>query len=214
MEENEKVVAEQAQAVQETEAPKVEAPVAEEAPKAEAEKVEEAPKAEEAAPAKEETKKATLNASIDPDKFDWDSFENSTDYEGQDRKKVEELYDQTLSKIVKNEVVEGTVTAISKREVLVNIGYKSEGVIPASEFHYNPNLKEGDKVDVYVDSEEDKKGQLVLSHKKARALKSWDRVNAAYEKGEIVNGYIKTRTKGGMIVDVFGIEAFLPGSQI
>ena len=214
MEENEKVVAEQAQAVQETEAPKVEAPVAEEAPKAEAEKVEEAPKAEEAAPAKEETKKATLNASIDPDKFDWDSFENSTDYEGQDRKKVEELYDQTLSKIVKNEVVEGTVTAISKREVLVNIGYKSEGVIPACAVHYNPNLKEGDKVDVYVDSEEDKKGQLVLSHKKARALKSWDRVNAAYEKGEIVNGYIKTRTKGGMIVDVFGIEAFLPGSQI
>ncbi|MFA6859711.1 MAG: 30S ribosomal protein S1, partial [Bacteroidales bacterium] len=168
---------------------------------------------EETAPAKEETKKAPLNASVDPDKFDWDSFENETDY-GSDKKQVEEMYDQTLSKIVENEVVEGTVTAITKREVLVNIGYKSEGVIPAPEFRYNQDLKVGDKVEVYVESAEDKRGQLALSHKKARALKSWDRVNEAYEKDEIVSGFIKTRTKGGMIVDVFGIEAFLPGSQI
>ncbi|MDY6183273.1 MAG: 30S ribosomal protein S1, partial [Candidatus Cryptobacteroides sp.] len=122
--------------------------------------------------------------------------------------------DQTLSKIVENEVVEGTVTAISKREVIVNIGYKSEGVIQAPEFRYNPDLKVGDKVEVYVESAEDKKGQLILSHKKARALKSWDRVNEAFNNDEIVKGFVKTRTKGGMIVDVFGIEAFLPGSQI
>jgi small subunit ribosomal protein S1 len=168
---------------------------------------------EETAPVKEETKKAPLNASVDPDKFDWNAFENETDY-GADKKQVEEMYDQTLSKIVENEVVEGTVTAITKREVLVNIGYKSEGVIPAPEFRYNPDLKVGDKVEVYVESAEDKRGQLALSHKKARSLKSWDRVNEAFEKDEVVSGFIKTRTKGGMIVDVFGIEAFLPGSQI
>ena len=110
--------------------------------------------------------------------------------------------------------MEGTVTGITKREVLVNIGYKSEGVIPVSEFRYNPDLKVGDKIEVYVESAEDKGGQLVLSHKKARQLKSWDRVNEALEKDEIIKGYIKCRTKGGMIVDVFGIEAFLPGSQI
>jgi len=168
---------------------------------------------EETAPVKEETKKAPLNASVDPAKFDWNAFENETDY-GADKKKVEEMYDQTLSKIVENEVVEGTVTAITKREVLVNIGYKSEGVIPAPEFRYYPDLKVGDKVEVYVESAEDKRGQLALSHKKARSLKSWDRVNEAFEKDEVVSGFIKTRTKGGMIVDVFGIEAFLPGSQI
>ncbi len=168
---------------------------------------------EETAPVKEETKKAPLNSSVDPDKFDWNAFENETDY-GADKKQVEEMYDQTLSKIVENEVVEGTVTAITKREVLVNIGYKSEGVIPAPEFRYNPDLKVGDKVEVYVESAEDKRGQLALSHKKARSLKSWDRVNEAFEKDEVVSGFIKTRTKGGMIVDVFGIEAFLPGSQI
>src|SRR5574344_2182475 len=168
---------------------------------------------EEAAPVKEETKKAPLNASVDPDKFDWNAFENETDY-GADKKQVEEMYDQTLSKVSENEVVEGTVTAINKREVLVNIGYKSEGVIPAPEFRYNPDLKVGDKVEVYVESPEDKKGQLVLSHKKARQLRSWDMVNESFDKGEIVKGYVKTRTKGGMIVDVFGIEAFLPGSQI
>ena len=160
----------------------------------------------------EETKK-TLNASIDPANFDWDAFE-AGQAEGFDRSKDEELYDQTLSRVTENEVVEGVVTGINKREVVVNIGAKSEGVISAPEFRYNPDLKVGDKVDVYVESAEDKKGQLILSHKKARALKSWDMVNAAFEKDEIVKGFVKTRTKGGMIVDVFGIEAFLPGSQI
>ncbi|MBR6001545.1 MAG: 30S ribosomal protein S1 [Bacteroidales bacterium] len=160
----------------------------------------------------EETK-SFLNASVAPEDFDWDAFEEKG-VAAEDREKVSEIYDKTLSKVVENEVVEGTVTAIGKREVIVNIGYKSEGVISAPEFRYNPDLKVGDKVDVYVESAEDRKGQLILSHKKARALKSWDRVNAAYDAGEIVKGFIKTRTKGGMIVDVFGIEAFLPGSQI
>ena len=161
----------------------------------------------------EETKKVALNASVAPENFDWEAFEGADVY-GVDKEKVAELYDQTLSKIVENEVVEGTVTHISKREVLVNIGYKSEGVIMAPEFRYNPDLKVGDTVEVYVESAEDKRGQLVLSHKKARQLRSWDRVNEAYNNGEIVNGFVKTRTKGGMIVDIFGIEAFLPGSQI
>ena len=162
-----------------------------------------------------ETKKTSLNASVAPEDFDWEAFEGSSEiYGNNDRKEIEEAYDQTLSKIVENEVVEGTVTAISKREVIVNIGYKSEGVIQAPEFRYNPDLKVGDKVEVYVESAEDRKGQLILSHKKARALKSWDRVNEACNNDEIVKGFIKTRTKGGMIVDVFGIEAFLPGSQI
>ena len=160
----------------------------------------------------EETKK-TLNASINPENFDWEAFE-AGQAEGFDRAKDEALYDQTLSRVTENEVVEGVVTGINKREVVVNIGAKSEGVISAPEFRYNPDLKVGDKVDVYVESAEDKKGQLILSHKKARALKSWDMVNAAFEKDEIVKGFVKTRTKGGMIVDVFGIEAFLPGSQI
>ena len=161
----------------------------------------------------EETKKVVLNASIAPEDFDWEAFE-SDDVYGADKEEVEKLYDQTLSKIVENEVVEGTVTAITKREVLVNIGYKSEGVIMAPEFRYNPDLKVGDTVEVYVESAEDKRGQLVLSHKKARQLRSWDRVNEAFNSGEVVNGFVKTRTKGGMIVDIFGIEAFLPGSQI
>jgi small subunit ribosomal protein S1 len=112
------------------------------------------------------------------------------------------------------EVVDGTVIAMNKREVVVNIGYKSDGIIPLSEFRYNPDLKVGDTVEVYIENQEDKKGQLILSHKKARATRSWDRVNAALENEEIIKGYIKCRTKGGMIVDVFGIEAFLPGSQI
>ena len=161
----------------------------------------------------EETKKAPLNASVDPDKFDWDAFE-SDDVYGEDIKDIDAKYSQTLSKVVEGEVVEGVVTAISKREVIVNIGYKSEGVIMAPEFRYNPELKVGDKVEVFVESTEDKKGQLILSHKKARQLRSWDMVNAAFAADEIVKGYVKTRTKGGMIVDVFGIEAFLPGSQI
>ena len=166
------------------------------------------------APVKEETKKAPLNASVAPENFDWDAFEKEAAYGDEDKASIEAAYDKTLSKVNENEVVEGTVTAISKREVLVNIGYKSEGVIMAPEFRYNPDLKVGDKVEVYVESPEDKKGQLVLSHKKARQLRSWDMVNEAFNNNEIVKGYVKTRTKGGMIVDVFGIEAFLPGSQI
>ena len=158
--------------------------------------------------------KTFLNASIAPENFDWDAFEGGDIYGGQDKAAIEEAYDKTLSRIVENEVVEGEVTAINKREVVVTIGGKSEGVIAAPEFRYDPDLKVGDKVEVYVESAEDKKGQLVLSHRKARALKSWDRVNEAFEKDEIVKGFVKTRTKGGMILDVFGIEAFLPGSQI
>ena len=165
------------------------------------------------APVQKETKKAPLNASVAPEEFDWDAFENDA-VPGENREEVAALYDQTLQKVVENEVVEGVVTAINKREVVVNIGAKSEGVISAPEFRYNPDLKVGDKVDVLVESAEDRKGQLVISHKKARQLKSWDMVNAAYDNNEVVKGYVKTRTKGGMIVDVFGIEAFLPGSQI
>ena len=165
------------------------------------------------APVQKETKKAPLNASVAPEEFDWDSFENDT-VAGENREEVAALYDQTLQKVTENEVVEGVVTAINKREVVVNIGAKSEGVISAPEFRYNPDLKVGDKVEVLVENAEDRKGQLVISHKKARQLKSWDMVNAAYENNEVVKGYVKTRTKGGMIVDVFGIEAFLPGSQI
>ena len=158
------------------------------------------------------TKKRKSNASVPVDKFDWDAFEKDADYG--DKAKVEEEYDKTLSTVKENEVVEGTVVAITKREVLVNIGYKSEGVISVNEFRYNPDLAVGDKVEVYVENAEDKKGQLILSHKRARSLRSWDRVNEAFEQNEIVKGYVKCRTKGGMIVDVFGIEAFLPGSQI
>ncbi|MBQ3873166.1 MAG: 30S ribosomal protein S1 [Bacteroidales bacterium] len=160
----------------------------------------------------EEIKKA-LNASVAPEDFDWEAFENDG-VEASKRDETIAQYEQTLSKVTENEVVEGVVTSINKREVVVNIGAKSEGVISAPEFRYNPDLKVGDKVEVLVESAEDRKGQLVISHRKARQLKSWDMVNAAYESGEIVKGYVKTRTKGGMIVDVFGIEAFLPGSQI
>ncbi len=160
-----------------------------------------------------EVKKRKSNASVPVDKFDWDSFEHDTVY-GMDKAQVEESYNQTLSKVVENEVVKGVVMAVNKREVLVNIGYKSEGVISISEFRYEPDVKVGDEVEVYVETAEDKKGQLILSHRKAHSLRSWDMVNDAFEKEEIVKGYVKCRTKGGMIVDVFGIEAFLPGSQI
>ncbi|MBR4995662.1 MAG: 30S ribosomal protein S1 [Alistipes sp.] len=147
--------------------------------------------------------------------FDWNAFENDLDlYGGQTKEQVSEAYGQTLSNIAVGEVVEGTVSEINKREVTVNIGYKSEGMIQATEFRYNPELTVGEKVEVYVESVEDKGGALVLSHKKARQLKSWDRVNEALNNDEIIKGYVKCRTKGGMIVDVFGIEAFLPGSQI
>ena len=146
--------------------------------------------------------------------FDWNAFENDLGVYGQSKDEIAAAYDKTLSNVNVGEVVEGTVTGLSKREVIVNVGYKSEAIIPVSEFRYNPDLKVGDKIEVYVESAEDRNGQLALSHKKARQLKSWDRVNEALENDEIIKGYIKCRTKGGMIVDVFGIEAFLPGSQI
>jgi small subunit ribosomal protein S1 len=147
--------------------------------------------------------------------FDWESYRtDDAVYTEDEREKFTSMYDRTLSTIAVNEVVEGNVIGMNKREVVINIGYKSEGVVSLNEFRYNPDLKIGDKVEVYVESQEDRKGQLVLSHKKARALRSWDRVNESLEKDEIIKGYIKCRTKGGMIVDVFGIEAFLPGSQI
>ena len=145
--------------------------------------------------------------------FDWDEFEHGTQA-NVSKQDLEKAYDETLNKIQEHQVVEGTVIALDKKEVVVNIGYKSDGIIPASEFRYNPDLKVGDKVEVFVENQEDKKGQLMLSHRKARLNKSWDEVNAALENEDIVQGYIKCRTKGGMIVDVFGIEAFLPGSQI
>ena len=147
------------------------------------------------------------------DEFNWDEFENGTSA-NVSKEDLEKAYDETLNKVTEHQVVEGTVISVDKKEVIVNIGYKSDGIIPASEFRYNPDLKVGDKVEVYVENQEDVKGQLVLSHKKARLSKSWERVNAALENEEIIQGYIKCRTKGGMIVDVFGIEAFLPGSQI
>ena len=145
--------------------------------------------------------------------FNWDEFENGGNA-NVSKQDLEKAYDETLNKVSEHQVVEGTVISIDKKEVIVNIGYKSDGIIPASEFRYNPDLKIGDTVEVYVENQEDKKGQLVLSHRKARLSKSWERVNAALENEEVIQGYIKCRTKGGMIVDVFGIEAFLPGSQI
>lgn len=147
------------------------------------------------------------------DDFNWDEFESGSKA-GNGEGELTKAYDETLNKIQEHQVVEGTVISIDKKEVVVNIGYKSDGIIPASEFRYNPDLKVGDKVEVYVESQEDKNGQLELSHKKTRLQKSWDNINKAMEGDEIIQGYIKSRTKGGMIVDVFGIEAFLPGSQI
>jgi small subunit ribosomal protein S1 len=152
---------------------------------------------------------------ISLENFDWSRYNNKFNvYTADERSQLESMYNKTLSTIVENECVDGSVIAMNKREVVVNIGYKSEGVVSLNEFRYNPDLKIGDTVEVYVESQEDKKGQLLLSHKKARAMRSWDRVNAALENDEVITGYIKCRTKGGMIVDVFGIEAFLPGSQI
>ena len=146
--------------------------------------------------------------------FDWEDYSAEEVETAPDHSDYEKLYSDTLSTVAENEVIEGKVISMNKREVVINIGYKSEGVISLSEFRYNPDLKVGDTVEVYVESQEDKRGQLVLSHKKARAMRSWDRVNEALAKDEVIKGYIKCRTKGGMIVDVFGIEAFLPGSQI
>ena len=155
-----------------------------------------------------------LTKNVKPlDDFNWEEFENGTSA-SISKEELDKAYDETLNKVADHQVVDGKVISVDKKEVVVNIGYKSDGIIPASEFRYNPDLKIGDVVEVYVESAEDKKGQLILSHKKARLSKSWDRVNAALDAEEVVQGYIKCRTKGGMIVDVFGIEAFLPGSQI
>ncbi|HOT89539.1 MAG TPA: S1 RNA-binding domain-containing protein, partial [Bacteroidales bacterium] len=150
-----------------------------------------------------------------PENFDWDSIGKKHDnYSKEERTKLEEIYNQTLSSVIEHEVIDGTVVAKNNREVVVNIGYKSDGIIPLSELRYNTNLKIGDTVEVYVESQEDTSGQLILSHKKARVLRSWERVNNALTNDEIIQGFVKCRTKGGLIVDVFGIEAFLPGSQI
>lgn len=147
--------------------------------------------------------------------FDWESLgEHQTTYSDEERRKLEEVYNQTFNAIVEQDVVEGTIVGKTAREVVVNIGFKSDGVIPINELRYNPNFKIGDPIEVYVESQEDSTGQLLLSHKKALLLKSWKRVNEAYENEEIITGHIKSKTKGGLIVDVFGIEAFLPGSQI
>ena len=164
-------------------------------------------------PVVKETKKVT--PVVEADEFDWDAIENEDEgFAGENKNELEELYNKTLNTVSEKEVLEGTVISMNKREVVVDIGYKSDGIVSLNEFRYNPDLKVGDSVEVYVESLEDKKGQMILSHKKARAVRSWDRVNEALEKDEIIKGYIKCRTKGGMIVDVFGIEAFLPGSQI
>ena len=148
------------------------------------------------------------------DDFDWKAYEEGAAQTEQSREDQQAAYEKSLNNVSDHEVVDGTVIAMNKREVVVNIGFKSDGIIPISEFRYNPELQVGDTVEVYIENQEDKKGQLILSHKKARATKSWERVNAALANEEVIKGFVKCRTKGGMIVDVFGIEAFLPGSQI
>ena len=168
--------------------------------------------AEEVEPAKPETVKAETP---DPEEFDWDSVGKKPEiYSKEEREKLENLYNKTFNSIAEHEVVEGNIVGLNDREAVVNINFKSDGVIPRAELRYNPDLKIGDTIEVYVESQEDNTGQLLLSHKKARILKSWERVNVAFEKEEVINGYVKSRTKGGLIVDIFGIEAFLPGSQI
>ena len=165
--------------------------------------------------AEKAAKKVAPVTTAEPEEnFDWDAYENDAVVPASEKDALTQKYAETLSKVGEKEVVEGTVISMNKREVVVNIGYKSDGIISLNEFRYNPELKVGDKVEVYVETQEDKKGQLTLSHKQARALRSWDRVNEALEKDEIIKGFVKCRTKGGMIVDVFVIEAFLPGSQI
>ena len=187
---------------------------------AEAETAEET--AEEETVVEEETPETETAAEVEAEteteedkEFDWESLESDIDsYSSKQRAELEKIYDGTLNIVAEKEVLEGTVIALTKREVVVDIGYKSDGIVSLNEFRYNPELKVGDKVDVFIESLEDKKGQMILSHKKARATRSWDRVNEALDQNEIIKGFIKCRTKGGMIVDVFGIEAFLPGSQI
>ena len=146
--------------------------------------------------------------------FDWDAYEKGETAGEKSREELTRTYDESLNTVKDKDVIEGTIIALNKREAVVNIGYKSDGIIPMSEFRYNPDIKVGDTVEVFIENQEDKKGQLILSHKKARASRSWERINAALANDEIIKGFIKCRTKGGMIVDVFGIEAFLPGSQI
>lgn len=156
-----------------------------------------------------------IDSMPEPEEFDWDSIDKKQElYTEEEKKQLENMYDDTLKSIGEGEVLDGTVVLINNREVVVNIGFKSDGIIPASELRYNPDIKSGDTIEVYVVSQEDKSGQLLLSHKKARTLRSWEKVNEVHEKDEVINGHVKCRTKGGLIVDVFGIEAFLPGSQI
>jgi len=187
----------------------VEETVAEEAPATEPEV-----KKEEEVAFKAQEEEVAAEANI-PAEFDWDALERKQDnYSSDERNKLEDIYAGSLSQIVEHEVIEGTIVGISNREIVINIGYKSDGIVPFNEFRYNPDVKVGDKVDIYVENQEDTNGQMILSHKKARILKSWDRINEAHDKEEVINGYVKCRTKGGLIVDVFGIEAFLPGSQI
>ncbi len=213
-------VKEEAPVAEAAEEVKEEAPVAEAAEEAKEEtKVEEAPVAEEK-PAEKKAKKPAAKAKketspeADAD-FDWDSLEEKAGVVSEkERGELEDLYNNTLNTVSEKEVLQGKVISLNKREVVVDIGYKSDGIVSLNEFRYNPELKVGDEVDVYIESLEDKKGQMILSHKKARATRSWERVNESLENDEIIKGYIKCRTKGGMIVDVFGIEAFLPGSQI
>ena len=146
--------------------------------------------------------------------FDWEAYEKGETAGDLSREELTKTYDESLNTVKDKDVIEGTIIALNKREAVVNIGYKSDGIIPMSEFRYNPDIKVGDVVEVFIENQEDKKGQLILSHKKARASRSWDRINQALANDEIIKGFIKDRTKGGMIVDVFGFEAFLPGSQI
>ena len=168
-----------------------------------------------AAEKKQKPRYQPKETSAEPEEFDWASLEVGLDaYSVSERDKLSNLYNDTLNTVSEKEVLTGTVISLNKREVVVDIGYKSDGIVSINEFRYNPELKVGDKIDVYIESLEDKKGQMILSHKQARSTRSWDRVNEALERDEIIKGYIKCRTKGGMIVDVFGIEAFLPGSQI
>ncbi|HRN38531.1 MAG TPA: S1 RNA-binding domain-containing protein, partial [Flavobacteriales bacterium] len=149
-----------------------------------------------------------------PADFDWEALENATPGTSADRKQMEDAYENTLSSISEKEVLMGTIVGLNKKEAVINIGYKSEGVVPLSEFRYKPDLKIGDQVEVYIEKQEDKSGQMIISHKTARVHNAWGKVNSAMEGNEIITGYVKCRTKGGLIVDVFGIEAFLPGSQI
>jgi len=213
----EEIVSEPVEPVSVTEEPVVE-PVTEAVEEIVPEPVAEITPENESAPVAAEVHKPVKKvyaAPVAPEDFDWDAIGKKHEiYSSDERSKLEDAYDQTLKAIQDHEVIEGTVVTMTNREVIVNIGFKSDGVIQMNEFRYNPELKIGDKVEVYIENQEDTSGQLLLSHKKARILKSWERINDAYEKQEIIKGYVKSRTKGGLIVDIFGIEAFLPGSQI